>query len=124
MIRSTLCPILPALLWFAAMPALAGDVAALTISNGNVSAYDASGSYCCSISGSGNAIDAQTDGCTIAVLFSNRRVEIYDASGSYRGTLYADGCIRIQVVRGHIILHKSDGRATIYTASGSYCCSV
>lgn len=115
---------LPALLCLAALPALAGGVAALTIRDGQVYAYDASGSYRLSISGSGNAIDAQTDGTTIAVLFSNGTITIYDASGSYRGTLHAGGCTRIQVVRGLIICHSSNGRATMYTASGSYCGSV
>lgn len=115
---------LPALLCLAALPALAGNVAALTISHGNVSAYDAGGSYRGGISSSGNAIDAQTDGNTIAVLLRNGRVEIFDASGSYRGSLQADGCTRIQVVNGLIICHAPNGRAVIYTASGSYCGSV
>lgn len=115
---------LSALLCLAAMPALAGGVAALTIRDGTVCAYDASGSYRLSISGAGNAIDAQTDGTTIAVLLSNGTITIYDANGSYRGTLHASGCTRIQVVRGLIICHSSNGRAVMYTASGSYCGSV
>lgn len=115
---------LTALLSLAALPSLAGGVAALTIRDGNVCAYDANGSYRLSISGSGNAIDAQTDGNTIAVLFSNGSVTIYDANGSYRSSLHAGGCTRIQVVRGLIICHGSNGHAVIYSANGSYCGSV
>lgn len=115
---------LTALLCLASLPALAGRVAALTITNGNVSAYDAGGSYCGGISSSGNAIDAQTDGSTIAVLLNSGRVEIYDASGSYRGSIHESGCTRIQVVCGLIICHTSNGRAVIYAANGSYCGSV
>lgn len=112
--------LLSALLCFAALPALAGDIAALTITNGNVLAYDSGGSYRSCIYNSGNAIDAQTDGSTIAVLLSSGRVEVYDAGGSYRCTLYASGCVRLQVVRGIIICHSAEGRATMYSASGSY----
>ncbi|MCQ2363954.1 MAG: hypothetical protein MJ051_00165 [Akkermansia sp.] len=116
--------VLPALLCLAALPALAEGVAALTIRDGNVCAYDAGGSYRGTISGSGNAVDAQTDGSTIAVLLSNGTITLYDASGSYRGTLHASGCTRIQVVRGLVICHSPNGHAVIYSANGSYCGSV
>lgn len=116
--------LLPALLCLASLPALAGNVAVLTIRDGNVCAYDANGSYRLSLSSAGDAIDAQTDGTTIAVLLSNGRVEIYDASGSYRASLHAGGCRRLQVVRGLIICHGTNGHAVIYSANGSYCGSV
>lgn len=116
--------LLPALLCLAALPALAEGVAALTIKDGNVCAYDAGGSYRVSISSAGKVIDAQTDGNVIAVLLSNGTITVYDANGSYRSSLHASGCTRIQVVRGLIICHSSDGRAVMYTASGSYCGSV
>lgn len=116
--------LLPALLCFAALPALAEGVAALTIRDGNVCAYDANGSYRLTLSNSESAIDAQTDGTTIAVLYRNGTVTIYDASGSYRSTLHASGCTRIQVVRGLIICHSPNGRAVMYSANGSYCRSV
>lgn len=112
--------VLAALLSLAALPSLAGSVAALTIRDGNVTAYDTNGAYHLSISGSGNAVDAQTDGNVIAVLFSNGTITIYDANGAYRSTLHASGCTRLQVVRGLIICHSSDGHATMYTANGSY----
>ncbi len=115
---------LTALLSLAALPSLAGSVAALTIRDGNVTAYDTNGAYRLSISGSGNAIDAQTDGNVIAVLFSNGTITIYDADGSYRNTLHANGCTRLQVVRGLIICHGSNGHAVIYSANGSYHASV
>lgn len=124
MLRSARRLLLTALLCLAVLPALAGDVAALTIRDGKVFAYDAGGSYRGSISSSGNAIDAQTDGNTIAVLHCNGTVTIYDANGSYRSSLHAGGCTRIQVVRGLIICHGSNGHAVIYTAGGSYCGSV
>lgn len=116
--------LLPALLCLAALPAAANNVAALTIRDGKVCAYDANGSYRLSLSSSADAIDAQTDGTTIAVLLSNGTVTIYDASGSYRASLHAGGCRRIQVVRGLIICHSPNGRAVIYSANGSYCGSV
>lgn len=124
MLRSARRLLIPALLCLAALPTLAGDVAALTIRDGKVYAYDANGSYRLCLSCAESAIDAQTDGNTIAVLQRNGRVEIYDASGSYRASLHAGGCTRLQVVRGLIILHKSDGRAVMYSANGSYCGSV
>lgn len=111
--------LLSAVLCLAALPALAESVAALTITNGNVTVYDTNGTYHRTIS-SGNAIDAQTDGSTIAVLLSNGRVEVYDANGSYRCSIHAGGCTRLQVVRGLIICHSSDGHATMFTANGSY----
>lgn len=118
------CLLLPALLCLAALSALAEGVAALTIKDGNVCAYDANGSYRLSLSSAGNAIDAQTDGNIIAVLLSNGTVTVYDANGSYRSSLHASGCTRIQVVRGLIICHTPNGRATMYSANGSYCGSV
>lgn len=116
--------LLAALLCLATLPALAESVAALTITNGNVTVYDTNGAYRLSISGSGNAVDAQTDGNVIAVLFSNGTITIYDADGSYRSSLHASGCTRIQVVRGLIICHTPNGRAVMYSAGGSYCGSV
>lgn len=118
------CLLLSALLCLAALPALAEGVAALTIKDGNVCAYDANGSYRLSLSSAGNAIDAQTDGNIIAVLLSNGTVTVYDANGSYRSSLHASGCTRIQVVRGLIICHTPNGRAVMYSAGGSYCGSV
>lgn len=124
MLRATRLLLFTALISLAALPALAGSVAALTIRDGNVYAYDAGGSYRLSLSGSGNATDAQTDGNVIAVLFSDGTVTIYDANGSYRSTLHAGSCTRIQVVRGLIICHTPNGRAVMYSANGSYCGSV
>lgn len=116
--------LLTLLLCLAALPTLAGSIAALTIRDGKVYAYDAGGSYRLSLSNAEVAIDAQTDGATIAVLLRNGTVTIYDANGSYRATLHASGCTRIQVVRGLIICHGSDGRAVMYSSAGSYCGSV
>lgn len=115
---------LSALLCLTALPALADGVAALTIRDGKVYAYDANGSYRLTLSSSESVIDAQTDGSTIAILNRNGRVEIYDANGSYRASLHASGCTRLQVVRGLIICHGSGGRAVMYSANGSYCGSV
>lgn len=116
--------LLPALLCLAALPTLAGSVAALIIKDGNVYAYDSNGSFRLSLSSAGNAIDAQTDGNIIAVLLSNGTVTVYDANGSYRSSLHAGGCSRIQVVRGLIICHTPNGRAVMYSAGGGYCGSV
>lgn len=102
------------------LPALAGEVGALCIRDGGVAVYRPNGSWSTTINCSEAAIDAQSDGSTIAVLHRNGAVSIYDKNGSWRGNINTGNGVRLQVVSGCIIVHHANGSATVYDKSGSW----
>lgn len=103
------------------LPALAGEVGALCIRNGGVVVYAPNGSWRGTLSGTEDAIDAQSDGVRIAVLHRDGTVTVFDNNGSWRGKLSASDGVRLQVINGCIIVHHANGGASVYNNSGSWC---
>lgn len=106
------------------LPALAGEVGALCIRDSGVAVYARNGSWRTTINCSEGAVDAQSDGSTIAILHRNGTVSIYDRNGSWRGHINAGNGVRLQVVCGCIIVHHANGHASVYNSAGSWCGSL
>ncbi len=103
------------------LPLLAGDEAPILVkmNNGRAEVYTVSGSYVRTI-GSGDVVQASTNGQEIAILRQNGRVELYSRGGSYLRTLGSGDVTAVQMSGDSVALTRQNGRVEIYGINGSY----
>ena len=101
--------------------AFAGDdePVLVKLNNGRAEVYTVSGSYV-RTQGSGDVVQASTNGREVALLRQNGRVELYSRSGSYMRTLGSGDVTAVQLSGDTVALTKSNGRVEVYGIDGSY----
>ena len=101
--------------------ALAGDDDPILVklNNGRAEVYTVSGSYVRTL-GSGDVVQASTNGQEVALLRQNGRVELYSRSGSYMRTIGSGDVGGVQLSGDTVALTRANGRVEVYGIDGSY----